>query len=413
MKRKIFVGVDVASVEHRVEAIDEQGRVCWTKAIPNTHEGCEEALEQIRVWQEEGVEVWVGMEGLGGYASPLDKRLCATGVYVVGLQPTQVCRFREMVGVQPDKEDRADAKLLAQMLRWLSQNEELEPSAMRDEYFQALRDAARAFATVSGAKVKIQNQLTHKVREYWPELMVGDEFFDAKDAVGLLTLLTRYPTPEAVARAGRSRVAQLLRKASRRDCRDLADRLVAQASQVRKTASASPVTAELIQQLATNLLALGQSVLRWEKTLERLLQEHPFGRLLLAKEGIGPRTAGCFLGEAGDIGRFESDSKLARYAGNGPVLKQSGKSPKRFYDGHRYNHRLKRAVLLMARSLAVHDAESKRYVQRRRDLGDKYWQAIKKLARHLIRDLWKAWQELVERTEIESPKTVRSVPLNP
>ena len=143
-----------------------------------------------------------------------------------------------------------------------------------------------------------------------------------------------------------------------------------------------------------------------EKQMKDQLMNHPFGEWLLEQEGIGVRTAGCFLGEAGDLSRFDSEAKLARYAGNGAVFKQSGKSEGHHWDAHRYNHRLKRALILMAESRSHHHPESNLFItSRKKEKGD-YWKGIKKLARYLIRFIWRAWQKIVLQdgvlSEVES-----------
>lgn len=396
MKGRLFVGVDVGSQEHRILALDPEGKTAWSSLVPNTHGGCDEVVAKIEAWRGEGWEVWIGMEGYGGYASPLDARVAVAGALLVPLQPTQVAAYRKMSQVQPDKNDEADARLLAQMLIWFSQRGEMEPRQPTEEYFQALRETSRAFQEATASKVSLQLQFAEKVREYWPELILRKERLRGTDGAGFLALLAKYPTPEAVARAGRRRIVDLLKKATGRDHSALAEELVEEALRLRGQAPVSQVTASLIQRLAENLKRLVENVESLEKLLEKLLTQHPFGRFLLDQSGIGPRTAGCFLGEAGDLGRYATDSKLARCAGNGPIGVQSGTAPVRHYDGHRYNHRLKRAILLMARSRARWDERSKQYVEKRVNQGDNYWRAIKKLARFILRFLWKAWRYVVK-----------------
>jgi transposase len=412
MDAKLFVGVDVGSQEHQIEVQDESGRSLWRKRVPNTLMGCQEVVERLSQWREAGHEVWVGLEGLGGYASPLDRMLYAAGIYVVGLHPTQAARYREMRGVQGDKTDELDACLLAELLNWLSRQGKLEPAHERDEYFQALRVAAEHFQNTNTLKVELQNQFTAHVQTYWPELIDG-KYFERTDAAGLLMLVSHYSTPRALAKAGSRRIEDLLRKVCRRDCRELTKRLLKMAKEVQDVQPVTEITARVIREEAAMLALEVQRVQKWENLLTQLLREHPFGQFLLDLDGVGPRTAGCFLGEAGELGGFASDAKLARYAGIGPVVSQSGKNPARQHDGHRYNHSLKRAIMMMARSRAEHDERSQAYVAKRRALGDGYWKAIKKLARYLLRFLWKSWQQAVQQNETNLEKILAQGALLP
>jgi len=413
MKGRIFVGVDVGSLEHQVAVMDEKGGECWSQRVANTHAGCLEVLEYLHTWQERGYEVWVGLEGLGGYASPLDRILWTAGIYVMGIHPAQSARFREMVGVQADKTDPLDARLLAEMLRWKSQRGELEASPMRDEYFQALRLASSHFQEANEMKVRVQNQFVDNLRTYWPELVMGKKYFERTDAAGLLALVSRYPTPQALVKAGHRKVEKVLREAMGRDSQELAAELLAQSREVSQTYMMSSPAASVVQEEAAMLAGLMQGVQKWERVLTQLLELHPFGQFMLDQAGLGPRTSGCFLGEVGDLGEFKTEAKLARYAGIGPVVSQSGKQPARHHDGHRYNHCLKRTVMLMARSRALHDERSKAYVAKRRALGDGYWKAIKKLARYLLRFLWKSWQQIVQKNEINLEKILAQGALLP
>ena len=396
MNAKIFLGVDAGKSDHALAALDENDQVVWEARIRNTHEGFSPLLKKIDEWRRDGCEIWVGAEGIGGYLSPLDAHLCAHECKYVNIPPKQYQLFREMMDWQPEKSDEKDARGLAAFLHWRVNQDKARVHEQGDEYYETLRTTARALNQTLQSKVAMQNQLVSAVREYWPELFL-DDYFSKTDAKGLLALLQAYPTPSAVAKAGVRRVNKALSAAAQRDQKELAEQLVNEARRIAPQTSVSSAKASVVQSLAQGVDHLTRVLSELEKQLKEQLQNHPFGRWLLDQEGIGPRTAGCFLGEAGNLERFENDAQLARYAGNGAVLNQSGKSEGRHWDAHRYNHRLKRAVLLMAESRFRHHADSKTYVTtRKKERGD-YWKIIKKLARFLIRFLWKGWQEIHEK----------------
>jgi len=402
MNRVLFVGVDAAGDKHQVVAMDESRQVLWEGEIPNNHEGCDTLIEILSEWKDAEFEIWIAGEGHGGYLSPLDLRLCAAGFRFVGIHPTQVTRFREMCHVSQDKDDRRDALLLAEMLLWRSYRGELLVNGNTDEYFRSLRDTARTFGSLQKEKVALQNRMVSKVREFWPELVKKDHYFSRTDSVGILTLLAHYPTPAQIGHAGVAKVAKLLTRATRRDASRLAKRLVEDARAIEKALVLPAYLEELVKRPAECVLNLCKCLRDLEKSMETLLMEHPFGQWLLDQPGIGSRTAGPFLGEAGNLGRFVTDSKLSRFSGTGPVRAQSGKMRGHHYDGHRYNHRLKRVLLLMARSRSLSHLPSKKFLEKRIEGGDSYWKAIKALARHVIRFLWNSWQKVVNNVEEKS-----------
>jgi transposase len=400
MKPKIVVGLDGGCVEHAVVAMTEAKERLLKEKFVNDHAGCDLFVKVLNEFSKEGYEVWIAAEGSGGILSPFDRRVAEAGHKFVGFHPRQVKAFRKMVRVQDDKDDHLDAELLVEMLLWLGQNGELEVTEQREEYFLALRETARAYESAMKHKVKMGSRLFSKVREYWPELMVTDPIFENNDAKGLLAVLAKYPSPEKICRAGAARIAQILRKARSHRCSQVAEKFVEQARSIRGKVVVSEATEQLVKRLTTGLLSAMEEQREWEKTLEELLESHPFGVWLLEQEGVGVKTAGCFLGEAGNLDRYPTEAKLARYAGNGAVEVQSGSSAPRHYDGHQYNHHLKRTIILMAGSRSKYHAESREYLAMRRARGDTYWEALKKLARHHIRFLWKSWEQVMKNQEV-------------
>lgn len=408
MEKHVFVGVDAASQEHLVTLVDDSLSLLWKGSIPNNHSGCDALIEVLEMWRNSGYEIWIAGEGQGGYLSPLDRRLIGAGFRFVGFHPTQVVRFRELIQVSQDKDDEKDAFLLAEMLHWKLHRGELEVDE-NEEYFQTLKEVARAHHAKTTEKTSLQQRLVGRVRKYWPELMDKKKFFAKTDSVGLLTLLAAYPSPSAVAEAGARKIERLLNKATRKKCHDLARRLVEEATRLKDHPVSSHME-KIVKLDAQGLLVVRHYVEELRRALEELLMEHPFGRWLLEQPGIGVRTAGCFLGEAGNLGDYSHECKLARYSGIAPTYVQSGKSKGHHYDDRRYNHRLKRALLLMAESRTKWDDASRDYLKKRQEAGDDYWNAIKAMARHLVRCLWKAWRQVVTPTPSKEPAPMTPLP---
>ena len=354
MKPKVVVGLDAGGEEHSIVAMTEAKQALLKEKFGNDHTGCDRFLAILGRFSEEGYEVWVAAEGHGGFVSPFDKRIVAAGHHFVGFHPRQAKAFRKMARVQADKEDRLDAELLAEMLIWMKGDGELEVTQEREDYFRDLREAARAYEAAMKKKVKDGNRLFSKVREYWPELMVTKPIFTENDAKGLLSVLAKYPSPERICRAGVAQIARVLRKTKSHRCSEVAEKFVDQARSIRDKVSVTETTEQLVRRMATGLLAAIKDQKEWEKTLAEMLESHPYGAWLLNQEGVGVKTAGCFLGEAGNLDRYSTEAKLARYAGNGAVQVQSGSSEPRHYDGHQYNHHLKRITILMAKCRSEH-----------------------------------------------------------
>ncbi len=236
MKKSLFLGVDVGMEEHACCLLDAERTVLWEARIVNTHDGCQEILAALKKWEKKGFEIWVGMEGRGGYASPLDGHICAAGHKLVNILPSQMKRYRELSQHQPDKDDELDACLLAEFLMWQVREGRVRVEKKLDPYFQSLKEAGRGFQDMTEEKVRIQNQLVSHVHTYWPELMEKGRYFSTTDARGLLAILKEYATPAAVSRTGVKQLNKILTKAMRHDQTELAERLVCDARRIRKWA---------------------------------------------------------------------------------------------------------------------------------------------------------------------------------
>jgi transposase len=248
----------------------------------------------------------------------------------------------------------------------------------------------------------MQNEFVSAVRPVWPEIVDGKTFFSRTDSAGLLALTSQYPTPHDVKKAGLANIKKLLRQACGRSQDELAKRLVDHAKSISPLQKANPCSASIIKTMSRNLTRQVESVKDMEKQMEAQLQDHPFGQWLLEQEGIGPRTAALFMGEAGDLSRYPGEAQLARVSGNGAVRCQSGKSQEKHYDGHRYNHRLKRVLIIMAQSRSQHHALSREFKKKRLDRGIKYWKVMKQLARYILRFLWKSWGKVMDNLGVNS-----------
>jgi hypothetical protein len=398
MNKQVLVGLDAGSAQHTLQAVKRrEGQREGTPLnlrIPNSHVGCDQLVKYVRGWLGEGYEVWVAAEGKGGWLSPVDVRLAALGCKWINIHSLQFQRFREICQVQPDKDDEIDAGVLLEILQWLMDHHQERVYEVANPYYRNLQNTAHSFVLITGGKVAAENQLMNLVRQYWPELV--HDFFSRTDSPCLIALLVHYPTPQMVAKAGWKKISALFKKACGRAYSHKAQQVVENACYVQQRLQVSDNQTQLIQTLATHLEGEVKTIKDLEKQLKQSLQKHPFGRWLLGQKGIGVRTAGCFLGEAGDLSRFQCEEQLARFAGFGGNRSQSGQSKGHHFDGRRYNHGLKRVVMLIARSRHKNHPPSQLFVAQRQKEPRDFWPILKKLARHILRFLWKGWQETVK-----------------
>ncbi|MGZ8410372.1 MAG: transposase [Hyphomicrobium sp.] len=106
------------------------------------------------------------------------------------------------------------------------------------------------------------------------------------------------------------------------------------------------------------------------------------GQKLESVPGIGTTTAATILGEIGNVRRFSNRHAFAKYNGTAPASKSTGGRP-RHTARRSCNHRLKRALWLIALAAVRHDPLAKAYYQRRLEGGLSKVDAIKRVARRM------------------------------
>jgi transposase len=112
--------------------------------------------------------------------------------------------------------------------------------------------------------------------------------------------------------------------------------------------------------------------------------------------GVGLSTAGALAGIVGPGRRFRSEAQLAAYAGVAPLEASSaGHVRHRLNRGgnRRLNAILYRIALSQARTLP----EAQAYLSRRQAEGKTWREAIRALKRHLVRAIWRLWQQCLDR----------------
>ncbi len=139
--------------------------------------------------------------------------------------------------------------------------------------------------------------------------------------------------------------------------------------------------AELIRQLCQELLSYHERSLRLKRLLEDELLPRT-GQHLSTLPGVGSVLAATVLGEVGDIRRFRSRHAFAKYNGTAPASRSSG-GKERHMARKSCNHRLKRAMWLMAFAAVHHDPLARAYYERCRQRGLRPVEAIKRVARRM------------------------------
>jgi len=208
-----------------------------------------------------------------------------------------------------------------------------------------------------------------------------------------LVLVAGYQTPEALRALGRRRLVSWLRRqvpAQLSDARvaQMAEAALAAAAAQRIRLPAQDLTAQLIAQLARDLLALDRRIKELDKTISQRLARHPQAKIMTSLPGMGPLLTAELLVAIGDLSSFPDADHLAAYAGLAPVPRDSGRRTNNLHPPRRYNRRLRRVFYLSALSSLSGPGPNRDYYRRKRAQGRKHQQALMALARRRVDVLW-------------------------
>jgi transposase len=193
--------------------------------------------------------------------------------------------------------------------------------ALPDEATRELRELVRLRDQLVAGMQEYVNRLHRLVDLGFPELTRLVKDLDGPLAT---TLLSRYPTAHAFASERPSRLAKLIYAGRNRVGGELAAALVDAA---KRSVGAHHGDAYRIQvrYACEHLELLRRQLREVSGNIDRTIETHELGKLLVTIPGVGPQTAARILAEAGDLSSFRDADALASYAGLVPGLRHSGK----------------------------------------------------------------------------------------
>lgn len=373
----IYAGVDIAKTDHVIGAVDEAGaEVAKPMGFRNTEAGFERCVAWLESVAESEDDVFVGMEATGHYWMACFAYLVAAGYRVCVVNPMQVHAMRRLKGLAGVKNDRVDARLVAETLR---QGDYDETRLATDEV-QALRRLTRYHQGLKQELAAVKTQAICVLDAYFPEY--AGLFSDVFGAASL-EVLAECPTPSEVGRRRASTIAKLLSEGSR-------GRLGEEKAAQIKAAAKSSVGIRLGEDAASFQIKTQVSQIRFlNATIAKV--EREVASLLARVEpnvttipGVSATTGAQIVAEIGDVGRFGGGAAIVKYAGLNPGVDESGKFSARGVPITKHGSPyLRRALWLAANRARQHDPRLRAFYEKKRREGKPHRVAVTAVARKL------------------------------
>lgn len=374
----IWAGIDAGKTHHHCVVIDEAGKRLLSRRVANDERELLQLLGDVLDLGE--VTAW-GIDLADGGASLVIALLLNHGQHLLYIPGRAVNRASE--GYRGDgKTDAKDAAVIADQARVRRDLMPLRPS---DELVTELKVLTGRRRDLADDRTRAINRLRGHLTGIFPglerELDLGN--------VGPLVLLTGYQTPAAIRRTGVKRLATWLRNRKVRGADQLAAAAVQAAENQHTAVPGEKITAQVVQSLAREVMALNEKITETDKLIEGRFRQHRHAEVIASMPGIGSLLGAEFLAATGgDMDAFDSADRLAGFAGVAPASRDSGKISGNLHRPKRYSRRLQRVFYTSALISIRCCDESRRFYDRKRAEGKRHVQAVLALARRRVNVLW-------------------------
>ncbi len=388
-----FVGVDWATEQHQICVLDGDGKVVAERQVAHSGEG----IAGLWGWLDElssgdPTRVQAAIEVPHG---PVVEMLLEHEVQVYAINPKQLDRFRDRFSASGAKDDRRDARVLADSLRTDGRSfRQVQPQSPQ---VIELREWSRMADELQQERNGLSNRLREQLRRYYPQMVQLSKGNNGKDidASWFLELLAKALTPALAARIRKTSVAAILKRnrIRRHDADSVLGILRQQPLEVGSgtIAAATAHIDSLIARLKLVKQQLKQAHRRLDELQAEILAEDGSGlkeeqrdvSILRSMPGVGRIVLATLLAEASPALAERDYSTLRILTGVAPVTKRSGKSCVVIMR-RACNKRLRNAMYHWARVAIRHDPDSRARYDALRARGQRRARALRTVADRLL-----------------------------
>ena len=332
-----IVGIDIAKNVHWAGIILPNGKeIKKSFSFNNNKKGFESLVETVKnvLTMLNFKKAIIGMEPTGHYWKSCARYLKKIEwIKVVTVNPFHVKNSKEFDDNCQTKNDKKDCITIARLIKDARFFEPYLPEGVWAE----LRNLSNTRAELIRKQNAVKCRLVATIDEYFPEYT---KIFKNVLSRTSEEILKKCPFPEDIKSIGKEELLKHIKKTVKRGYSKK------QVETIYELANESIGTTEGIEGAKFQLnmyieeeKLLEKQIKMTEQELEKQLKETGFYESLISIQGIGIVSAATFVGEVGDINRFDSYEQIRRYAGLNLVESSSG------------NHKGKTTISKRGRSL--------------------------------------------------------------
>ena len=375
----IYVGIDVAKLNHFASAISSDGEVLLEPfKFTNDNDGFLQFMSKLSSFEKD--ELIIGLESTAHYGNNLLMFLVPKGFKVVVINPIQTSTMRKN-NIRKTKTDKVDTYIVCKTLM-------MQPHrfvTLYDLGIIQLKNLGRFRQKTVKQRTRLKIQLTSYVDQVFPELQYF--FKSGIHHKGCYALLKEAPSPETIASMHLTHLSHLLssnshghfKKETAVELRILAQKSVG--------TSDNSLSIQICQSIA-QIELLDSQLEQIEAEMTDIVRS--LDSVIMTIPGIGYVNGGMILGEIGDIHRFSQPCKLLAFAGLDPSVYQSGNFQAKHTKMSKRGSRVLRYALINAAHNVVNNNQTfKAYYDQKMSEGRTHYNALGHCAGKLIRIIYK------------------------
>ncbi|WP_276717022.1 IS110 family transposase [Caloranaerobacter azorensis] len=310
----LIVGIDVAKKEHWCRITDYRG-VDLVKPfkINNNINGFEGLIRKIITCKEKNKlnKVIAGMEPSGHYWKALGwyLKLNENIEELVGVNPYHVKQSKELDDNSPTKSDKKDAQVIARLIR----DGRFFDMYLPEDIYAELRILTNTRSQYLKKEKSAKCALIAVLDEYFPEY---EKVFKNLLGKTSIYMLKNYPFPKDIINLGLEKLAKKIYSASNgkegiKRAKTLYDAALNSVG-VREGIESARLKIEC---LLDEIEFIHKKLEKIEKAMEEKMKETELNEYFESMKGIGPIISAVFIGEIGDISRFDNWKQIRKLAG--------------------------------------------------------------------------------------------------
>jgi len=310
-EKVMIVAVDIGKEKNTGYCRNRNGVDIKPFEFSNTHEGFTMFWERVTKTKTifNADKVIVGFESTGSYGEPLIHYLRSKPVTLVQVNPLHTKRVKEMVGNSPNKTDRKDPRVIADIIQLGHHLSLVVPTGAAAELRQLthFRESTVTYRTAS------INQLHMLVGKIFPEFLIVMKGTKTKSA---LYLLEHYPFPEDMVKHSVKKLTRELYKVSRgRLGQERAQELFDMARESVGIKEGRQSIRIRIHHTIRKIRDYDDCIVGIEDQMKQYLSRIPYSSSLLSIKGIKHVTVAGIIGEVGNFKDFHSTDAMVKLAG--------------------------------------------------------------------------------------------------